>query len=156
RVLTFSAAVAIAATLIFGLLPALRGSRFAPQNGLREAGRGTAGSRSHWFQHSLIVIETALAVVLLTSGGLLLQTFQHLRNTDLGIHREKLLTLESPLFRYQDFDKRVAFVNAEIEKIRAIPGVLDAGATTRIPLTERAEATFYLLAGQSMASISKQ
>ena len=48
--------------------PALRGSRLAPLDGLREAGRGTAGARSHWFQHSLIVIETALAVVLLTSG----------------------------------------------------------------------------------------
>ena len=85
RVLAFSAAVAIAAALTFGLAPALRGSRLAPQEGLRDGGRGTAGARSHWFQHSLIVVETALAVVLLTCGGLLLQTFQHLRNTDLGM-----------------------------------------------------------------------
>ena len=84
RVLAFSAAVAVAAALTFGLAPALRGSRVAPQEGLRDGGRGTAGARSHWFQHSLIVVETALAVVLLTCGGLLLQTFQHLRNTDLG------------------------------------------------------------------------
>jgi hypothetical protein len=55
-----------------GLAPALRGSRQALQDGLREGGRGTAGARSHWFQHSLIGIETALAVALLTSGGLLL------------------------------------------------------------------------------------
>ena len=46
---------------------------------------GTTGVRSHWFQHSLIVIERALAVVLLASAGLLLQTFQHLRQLDLGI-----------------------------------------------------------------------
>lgn len=148
RVLAFSAAVAIAATLTFGLAPALRGSRLAPQDGLREGGRGVAGARSHWFQHSLIVIETALAVVLLTSGGLLLQTLQHLRNTDLGIRSEKLLTFETPLFRYQDFDRRVAFVNAQLEKIRAIPGVLNAGAISRIPLTVTDQATFYLLSGQ--------
>ena len=126
--LAFSAAVAIAAALTFGLAPALRGSRLAPQEGLRDGGRGTAGARSHWFQHSLIVVETALAVVLLTCGGLLLQTFQHLRNTDLGIRSERLLTFETPLFRYKDFDRRVAFVNAELEKVRAIPGVINAGA----------------------------
>ena len=55
----------------------------------------------------------------------------------------------TPLFRYRDFDKRVAFVNAELEKIRAIPGVVNAGAISRIPLTVNDQATFYLLAGQS-------
>src|SRR5437773_5977047 len=127
RVLAFSAAVAIAAALTFGLAPALRGSRVAPQERLRDGGRGTAGARSHWFRHSLIIVETALAVMLLTCGGLLLQTFQHLRNTDLGISRERLLTFETPLFRYKDFDRRVAFVNAELEQVRAIPGVVSAG-----------------------------
>jgi predicted permease len=151
RALAFSAVVAVGATLTFGLAPALRGSRLDPQDGLHEAGRGTAGVRSHWFQHSLVVIETALAVVLLTSGGLLLQTFQHLRNTDLGMRSEKLLTFETPLFRYGDFDRRVAFVNAELERIRAIPGVVNAGASSQIPLREKdPQATFYLLEGQSM------
>src|SRR5436309_2765991 len=157
RVLAFSAGAAITATLIFGLAPALGGSRLSPQNGLREGGRGTAGARSHWFQHSLIVIETALAVVLLTSGGLLLRTFQHLRNTDLGMRSEKLLTFETPLFRYPDFDRRVAFVNAELEKIRAIPGVINAGASSQIPLRVKdPQATFYLLAGQSKESMPGQ
>jgi len=157
RVLAFSAGAAIAATLTFGLAPALRGSRLGPQDGLRQGGRGTAGARSHWFQHSLIVIETALAVMLLTNGGLLLQTFQHLRNTDLGMRREKLLTFETPLFRYGDFDKRVAFVNAQLEKIRAIPGVVNAGASSQIPLRVKdPQATFYLLAGQSKDPIPGQ
>jgi putative ABC transport system permease protein len=87
RVLAFSAAAATVATLTFGLVPALRATRLALWDGLREGGRGTAGARSHYFQHWFIVVETALAVVLLTSGGLLLQTFQHLRNTDLGMQR---------------------------------------------------------------------
>ena len=134
RVLAFSAAVAIAAALSFGLAPALRGSRLAPQEGLRDGGRGTVGARSHWFRHSLIIVETALAVVLLTCGGLLLQTFQHLRNTDLGIRSERLLTFETPLFRYKDFDRRVAFVNAEVEKVRVIPGVISAGVDQSDPV----------------------
>ncbi|MBI4663247.1 MAG: ABC transporter permease [Verrucomicrobia bacterium] len=149
RVLAFSAATAIAAGLAFGLVPALGGSRLALQEGLRDVGRGSTGARSHRFQHSLIVTETALAVVLLTSGGLLLQTFQHLRQLDLGIRSEKLLTFVTPLFRYREFDQRVAFVNAELEAVRAIPGVISAGAISRIPLTVTDQATFYIFPGQS-------
>ena len=155
RVLAFSAAVAIAAALIFGLAPALQGSRLAPQQGLRDGGR-TTGARSHWFQHSLIVIETALAVVLLICGGLLLETFQHLRNTDVGMRTERLLTFETPLFRYKDFDRRVAFVNAEVEKVRELPGVISAGSIDLIPFTNRANATFYRLEGQPADAVPGQ
>ena len=123
---------------------------------MREGGRGTSGARSHWFQHSLIIVETALAVVLLTTGGLLLQTFQHLRQVDLGIRSDNLLTFVTPLFRYGTFDQRVAFVNASLEKIRAIPGVVNAGAISRIPLTVTDQSTFYILAGQSTTEAREQ
>jgi putative ABC transport system permease protein len=156
RVLAFASVIAIAAALAFGLAPAWRGSRLTPQEGLRDGGRGTSGARSHWFQHSLIVVETALALALLTCGGLLVQTFQHLGNTDLGIRTERLLTFETPLVRYQDFDRRVAFVNAELERVRAIPGVTNAGAISRIPLTVTDNSRFYLLAGQSRDRSSEQ
>ena len=156
RVLAFSAGVSIAAGLTFGLAPALGCSRLAIQEGLRDGGRGSTGPRKARFQHSLIVIETALAVALLTSGGLLLQTFQHLRRLDLGIRGENLLTFETPLFRYRDFEQRVAFVNAELEKIRAIPGVISAGAISRIPLTEIAQTTRYALPGQAFSETRAQ
>jgi putative ABC transport system permease protein len=156
RVLAFSAAAAIAAGLAFGLVPALGWSRLALQEGLRGVGRGSTGARSHRFQHSLIVIETALAVVLLTSGGLLLQTFQHLRQLDLGIRSDKLLTFVTPLFRYREFDQRVAFVNAELEAVRAIPGVVSAGAISRIPLTVNDQSTFYIFPGQSDVEAREQ
>ena len=114
-----------------------RAGRVAARPARRTARRRArhSGARSHWFQHSLIIIETALAVMLLTSGGLLLQTFQHLRNIDLGMRSDKLLTFVTPLFRYKDFDQRVAFVNAELEEVRAIPGVISAGAIDVIPFT---------------------
>ena len=157
RVLAFSAASAIGAALAFGVAPALRGSRIGPQHWLREGGRGAAGARSYWFQHSLIVIETALAVALLTSGGLLLETFRHLRNTDLGVRREKLLTFETPLFRYKEFDRRDAFLSAVLEKIRAIPGVIDAGATSQLPLkVNEGSATFYWISGQPQERVRDQ
>jgi predicted permease len=156
RVLAFSAVTAIAAGLAFGLAPALGWSRVALQEGLRDAGRGVSGPRKSRFQHSLIVIETALAVALLTGGGLLLQAFQHLRRLDLGIRGDNLLTFETPLFRYRDFERRTAFVNAELEKIRAIPGVVSAGAISRIPLTEIAQTTRYALPGQAFSETRAQ
>jgi predicted permease len=155
RVLAFAASVAIGAALAFGLAPALGASRAALQEGLRQGGRGSAGARSHWFQHSLIVIEMALAVALLTSGGLLIQSFQHLRSLDLGIRTERLLTFETPI-RQPEANRRVAFVNAELERIRAAPGVISAGAISRIPLTVSDQATFYRLPGQSDSSIPGQ
>ncbi|HKE82270.1 MAG TPA: ABC transporter permease [Vicinamibacterales bacterium] len=156
RVLAFATVATVTAALASGLAPAWRGARISSQDGLRDGGRGTAGARSHWFQHSLIAVETALAVALLTCGGLLLQTFQHLRNIDLGIRTERLLTFETPLLRYKDFDRRVAFVNAELEKVRAIPGVTNAGAISQIPLTITDNYRFYLRAGQPPNRFSEQ
>jgi hypothetical protein len=126
--------------------------RCAARGGRRstDCRKADAAQRARAFQHSLIVVETTLAVALLTGGGLLLQTFRHLRNTDLGLRSEKLLIMETPLFRYGDFEKRVAFVNSELEKIRAIPGVVNAAATSRLPLRiNDGFATFCLLEGQT-------
>jgi putative ABC transport system permease protein len=156
RVLAFSSVIAVAAGLTFGLVPILGLSRLVLREGLRDGGRGSSGPRSHWFQHSLIVFETALAVVLLIGGGLLLQTFQHLRQLDLGLRNDKLLTFVTPLLRHRDFDERVAFINRELEQIRAIPGVISAGAISRIPLTVNDQSTFYLLEGQSNVEAREQ
>ena len=156
RVLLFSAATAIAAGIAFGLVPAIGGSRLALQEGLKDGGKGSAGGRSHWFQHSLVVTETALAVVLLTTGGLLLQTFQHLSQLDLGFKSQKLLTFVTPLFRYKTLDERVAFVNAQLQAIKAVPGVVNAAAISRIPLTVADQSTFYRLAGQTSEDAREQ
>ena len=156
RVLAVSATVAVGAAIVFGLAPAIRGSRIDLLGALREGGRGNVGARSHRFQHSLIVAETALAVVLLTVGGLLLQTFQHLRQLDLGIRGDRVLTLVTPLFRYKEHEQRVAFVNAELEKIRAVTGVISAGSISRVPLTVTDQATFYLLPGQEISETAAQ
>lgn len=149
RILSFSAAIAVTSALIFGMVPALGASRVALQATLKEGGRGMAGGRAHWFQHSLIVAETALAVVLLTCGGLLLQTLNTLRHVDIGMRQENLLTALTPLSRYRDFNKRVGFVNAMTEKIRAIPGVVNASAISSIPLTDDGGSSSYQLAGQT-------
>ena len=113
--------LAVAAALAFGLAPAWRGSRLVQQDGLREGGRGSAGARSHWFQQSLIVIETALAVALLTVVVCSCRPFNTCGTPIWESSTERLLTFETPLLRYQDFDRRVAFVNAELGRCARSP-----------------------------------
>jgi predicted permease len=149
RVLAAATGFAIAAAVIFGLLPAVRSARFAIQDAMRDGGRGSAGARSHRLQHALIVAQTALAVALLTTGGLLVQTLQRLEQVDLGIRRDRVVTLVTPLFRYREFERRVTYVNEQLDRIRAIPGVVTAGAISRIPLTVTDQATYYRLPGQA-------
>jgi putative ABC transport system permease protein len=157
RVLACCTARAVAATLTFGLAPALRGSRLVRQEGLREVDRGAAGARGHWFQHALIVIETALAVVLLAGAGTLIGTFEHLRHADLGFKPDHVLTFETVMFRYPQFDREVVFVESMLEKIRAVPGVISVGASNELPLrTHDAMATFYWIDGQSRDRINDQ
>jgi putative ABC transport system permease protein len=150
RILGFSMAIAVAATLVFGLAPALGMSRLDPQDGLKEGGRGSTGVHRSWLQNSLIIAETALAVALLTSGGLLLQTLQHLERVNLGLRTEKLLTMVTPLFRFRDPDRRVGFVDSMLERMRAVPGVVSASATCDIPLSGSGGSAPFLFAGEPM------
>jgi predicted permease len=156
RVFAFAASAGSAATLLFGLFPALRASKLTPQSGLRDGGRGSFGPRSRRFQHCLIILETALAVMLLTSTGLLLDNLRHLYGTDLGLQRKRLLTFEVPLFRYPDFVRRVVYVDELLDRLRTIPGVESAGAISRIPMTVTDQATFYKLVGQTSDRVSGQ
>jgi putative ABC transport system permease protein len=156
RVLAAATGFAVAAAVTFGLVPAVRSARFAIQDAMRDGGRGSAGARSHRLQAALIVAQTALAVALLTTGGLLLQTFERLQHVDLGIRRERLVTLVTPLFRYREFERRVSYVNEQLDRIRAIPGVVGAGAISRIPLTVTEQSTFYRLPGQTDAQTRQQ
>ncbi len=147
RVLAFSAAIAVGSGLLFGLVPAMRGSRAAIQQGLREGGRGVAGPRRQVFQHSLIVAETALAVALLAGGGMLLQTLVRLHEKDLGLRHDHVLTMTTPVGRFRDFTRRTAYVNDMLEKVRAVPGVITAGTTSSVPMTESGGTSSYLVEG---------
>lgn len=157
RVLACSVVLASAATVTFGLTPAVRATRAVRKRGLVEGDRGAATTRSHWFQHTLIVAETTLAVALMASGGILIETFQRLSSADLGFRADHVLTFETVLFRYGQLDRQVAFVDAILEKIRTIPGVVNAGASNELPLRSLdAVATFYWIEGQSRKEANTQ
>ena len=92
-VLVFSAAIALACGVAFGVAPALQATRTNLDTILRESGRSAGGSRRQTrVRNALVVCQIALALVLLVGAGLLLRSFEHLRAVALGIAPANVMT----------------------------------------------------------------
>jgi predicted permease len=139
-VLWFAVAITVVAALLFGLLPALQCSNANTSQALKESGRVLGSSvRSLRSRHRLIVAEIALSLILLAAAGLMIESFRHVHDENLGFHPEHLLALEvfPPPNRYPSNqpEEQVAFVNNVIERIQRLPGVKSVGVTDYLPLT---------------------
>ena len=129
RVLAFAVAAALASTLIFGLAPALVGMEASIASALNSDGRSfTGGARRQFWLNGLASAQMAIAIVLLTGGGLMLQSFWKMRYRDLGFQPDHLLSAEFNLSRsrYPAGPRQIAFLNQLLEKARGLPGVWDA------------------------------
>ena len=136
-VLAFTFAVSVLTGLVFGLAPALQGSRGDVSGALKEAARGSAASfgRSR-LRGALVVVEVALAVVLLTGAGLLMRSFVRLTDVDPGFSPANVLLMEFPLSpsRYKEDSQVTLFYDEMLRRVRALPGVEAAGTTHSAPL----------------------
>ncbi len=138
-VLLFAAVVTLATGLLFGLVPALQGSREDSTPALKATGAGGRGGGAGLGQRArrvLIVGEVAVALVLLVGGGLLLRTFLSLQRSDLGFDPANVLAgfVLPPPAKYPSPESRVAFYNQVLERAQALPGVETAALTSVLPL----------------------
>jgi putative ABC transport system permease protein len=135
RVFGFTALVTLAAGIGFGLAPALTGTRAGLLETLQEGGRSMAFGR-HRAQESLVVFETALALVLMVGAGLLLKSFFRLLSIDEGFDPQGVLTMQIflPAARYGTPAERDRFVKQTLANIAALPGVQSSTVVTRLPL----------------------
>lgn len=136
RVLAFVLVLAVVTALTFGLYPALRGSRPDLRHSLNQGGLHSSGSRSHQrFRRALVVLQIALAVVLLFSGGLLLRSFAKLQQVGTGFNPTNVLTASLPLRRsFATEDELRNYLRRIPEQIGTLPGVRDVALTTGVPL----------------------
>jgi len=136
-VLAFAAAVTIVCGALFGCLPALRAAGGSLTDALREGGRGTVGGSGRRTRGALVVAEMALAMLLLAGAGLLMRSFVKLRNVDPGLVAENVLTfaVSTPESAYATPESRRAFYERLTERLRALPGVQHAAATSGLPLS---------------------
>jgi putative ABC transport system permease protein len=149
RILAYAAAVTTLTALIFGLAPALHASRGSLTEALTEGGRGGTGSRGSRLRKGLVVVEVALALVLLVSSALLVQGFARIRLADLGFDRDDVLALQTllPEGSYPDTASLAGFYTRLQPRLAAIPGVESVGAATALPL-QGYSSTYYVQSGQ--------
>ena len=135
RVLTFTAAAAVATGLLFGTAPAWQARRVDVNSALKEnADRGSAVRGR--LRGALVVAEIALALVLLAGTGLLARTFANLAGTVPGFDPSNVLTFQIELKgeRYDTSNEANAFYRDALERIRRLPGVEAAALTNKLPL----------------------
>lgn len=126
-VVTFALGLSAAATVLFGLVPALQVSRLDLSAAMKQAGSAaTASLASTTLRSVLVVAEVALSVVLLAAAGLLLRSLQALERTDLGFRTEGILVATSEYAvtgTPSDLRARTAFYDEVLGRLRAVPGV---------------------------------
>ncbi len=132
RVLLFALAAALGCGVLAGLLPALQLSSGSTANALRDAGPRLLGGRSGRRLHQgLVIAEIALAVILLSGAGLLIRSFVRVQATTRGFDSSNVLLLQVDLPASYDNRQKVAtFFNDALQRIRALPGVIAAGAVS--------------------------
>ena len=137
-VLAFTFLASLGTGIVFGLAPALQASRLDLRTALNDTSRGTSGGAGqHRLRNALVVTEVALALLLLTGAGLLLQSFARLSQVDPGIQPEQLFTagIALPESTYSSPEKIALFQDQLLAKVRPLPSVREASVILPLPLS---------------------
>ena len=137
HVLTFAAVVSVFALALFSVPPLARLPLTKLREGLNQGGRGYAGTLWRRFGAHLVVVEMAIAVVLLVGAGLLAKSFYRLLHVDVGFQIDHLATLEVALSdaSYAKDEQVVAVTRQIVNRIRSLPGVQSVGFSTVLPVS---------------------
>ena len=137
RVLGFAAGLAILTTILFGLVPALRSGRVPAGSVLKTGGRGTTAGRERFrLQRILVASQVALSLVLLAGALLFARSLQNLMTRDTGFQQDGVLVANLDFTRLNlPETRRDSFVRDLLDRIRAVPGVAQAAASMRSPVS---------------------
>jgi len=149
RVLAFTALVSVLTGALFGLAPALSVSRAGLAEALKEGGRSVSGGmRSARARNLLVVAQVALTLVLLVGAGLLVQTLVRLQNVPLGFDPRNVLTMTVAKSPSDSPEQTGEFFKQLTERIKALPGVVNASVTWQLPLSGASASTGLEIEGQ--------
>ena len=150
HVLAFAGGIALLAAVLFSLAPVVRLPLTKLREGLTEGGRGYAGTLWRSFGANLVVVELAIAVVLLVCAGLLGKSFYRLLHVEIGFQPDHLATIGIQLSEttYAK-DEQVAAVGKQIlNRISSLPGVESVGITNVLPISFNGNTTWIRIVGQ--------
>jgi putative ABC transport system permease protein len=134
-VLAFALGAIAVCSLFAGSISAFGSAHSRILAALQESARQQSGRARTALRRTLLVFQVGLTVILLVGAGLLLKSYQHLRNNDIGVPVDNVLTLSLtlPEARYRQAVQQVGFFENLIERVRAVPGVEAAGLVSRAP-----------------------
>jgi putative ABC transport system permease protein len=153
-VLIFTIAVTGLAGFLFGSAPAWQATKVDLNEVLKMGGRSGSGGTKRNARRALVIVEFALALTLLASGGLALQSFWNLNQIDLGIRPENVLAfnLPVPAQRLKGPDQMRSYYRQMLEKIRAVPGVRNATVMSGMPAGGPGSSARFSIVGQPPAN----
>jgi putative ABC transport system permease protein len=151
-VLLFAIGLTLITSVLFGLTPAIQGSRTGIADSLKEAGSATASSslQSSRLREALIVAEIAVTVVLLFGSGLLLRSFWKLISIDPGLATHNVIAMDIGLSRskYSEPAQQARYFTAALERVSALPGVESVAAVYPLPFSGAEEGMGISIDGQ--------
>lgn len=138
EVLAVTMAIAMTTGLIFGILPSLQASKPDLTQALKEGGAAGSGTRRNRLLSGLVVAEVALAIVLLVSAGLMMQSFANIQRVDPGFNTSNLLTasLNLPEGHYAEGEQVSAFIERLEDRVSGLGGVESVGLSGLLPFTD--------------------
>lgn len=150
HVLMFAATISLLAAALFSLPPLLRLPLTRLREGLTEGGRGYAGTLWRRFGANLVVVELAIAVVLLVGAGLLGKSFYRLLHVDVGFQPDHLATVTVVLSdaTYAKDEQIVAVARQIVSRVESLPGVQSVGLTSVLPVSFNGNTTWIRVVGQ--------
>ena len=149
-VLLFTVAAALVSAVIFGLAPALTSAGAKLTETLKDGGRSGSAARGARGRGAFVVVEVALALVLLVGAGLLMRSFMTLLRVDPGFDPSRTMTVKVsiPSAKYTNVARQQTFFNQLFERLDALPGVTAAGGTSFLPLAGLGSATGFEIVGK--------
>jgi putative ABC transport system permease protein len=149
-VLLFTLVVSVATGITFGAFPAFASAAPDLNEALRDASRSTTGVRAPRVRSGLVVLETALALVLLAGAGTLLKTLLSLRATHPGFETAHVLAVDMwlPQPRFAQREARARFYDDALQRIEALPGVRSAAFVADLPLNGATDSQGFHIVGR--------
>jgi predicted permease len=135
-VLGFTLLVAAGTGLIFGLAPALHVRDVKLYDTLKDSTRGSSQGRGHaWIRNALVVSEIGLACVLVVGAGLLIRSFLHVLDVDMGFHPERAAAVRvDPNSSYKTQEQRNVYFSEALRRVMDVRGIEGAGLSDALPL----------------------
>jgi putative ABC transport system permease protein len=149
-VLLFTMVIGILSGILFGLAPALSGTRPDLAGSLKESGRTTAGLIPQRMRTALVVAEVALSFVLLAGAGLLIRSFNRLVSLDPGVDTTYVLAMDlpTPPAEFTNSATLTNYLREVTQKVRSLPGVRDVAITDRPPMEGFMSGAPFLIEGR--------